>query len=74
MGGIGTLLGPIVGAAFFLGLREFFSRVFPYLAAAFNLPQIAEFPYLIPVGVIFIAMVIFLPQGLLGFMRRWLNE
>jgi len=74
MGGIGTLLGPIVGAAFFLGLREFFSRVFPYLASAFNLPQIAEFPYLIPVGVIFIAMVIFLPQGLLGFMRRWLNE
>jgi ABC-type branched-subunit amino acid transport system permease subunit len=24
--------------------------------------------------VIFIAMVIFLPQGLLGFMRRWLNQ
>jgi branched-chain amino acid transport system permease protein len=30
--------------------------------------------YLIPVGVIFVAMVIFMPQGLLGFMRRWLNE
>jgi ABC-type branched-subunit amino acid transport system permease subunit len=26
------------------------------------------------VGVIFIAMVIFMPQGLLGFMRRWLNQ
>jgi ABC-type branched-subunit amino acid transport system permease subunit len=24
--------------------------------------------------VIFIAMVIFMPQGLLGFMRRWLNQ
>jgi ABC-type branched-subunit amino acid transport system permease subunit len=24
--------------------------------------------------VIFVAMVIFMPQGLLGFMRRWLNE
>src|SRR5438552_77128 len=64
MGGIGTLLGPIVGAGFFLGLREGFSRLFPWLAATFNLPQIAEFPYLIPLGVIFIAMVIFLPQGL----------
>jgi branched-chain amino acid transport system permease protein len=74
MGGIGTLVGPIVGAAFFLGLREFFSRVFPHLAAALNLPNIAEFPYLIPVGIIFIAMVIFLPQGLIGFMRRWLNR
>jgi branched-chain amino acid transport system permease protein len=61
MGGIGTLVGPIAGAAFFLVLRELFSRFF------------TEF-YLIPVGVIFIAMVIFLPQGLLGFMRRWLNQ
>ena len=61
MGGIGTLVGPIVGAAFFLLLREAFSRFF------------TEY-YLIPVGVIFIAMVIFMPQGLLGFMRRWLNQ
>jgi len=74
MGGIGTLVGPIVGAAFFLSLREFLSRLFPFLATTFNLPEIAEFPYLIPVGILFIGMVIFLPQGLLGFMRRWLNR
>src|SRR6185436_19969566 len=74
MGGIGTLVGPIVGAGFFLGLREGFSRLFPWLAATFNLPQIAEFPYLIPLGVIFIFMVIFIPQGLLGFAKRWLNR
>jgi len=61
IGGIGTLVGPIVGAAFFLLLREGLSRFF------------TEY-YLIPVGLIFIAMVIFMPQGLLGFMRRWLNE
>src|SRR6266403_976002 len=61
MGGIGTLVGPIVGAGFFLLLRETFSRFF------------TEF-YLIPVGVIFTAMVIFMPQGLLGFLRRRLNE
>jgi branched-chain amino acid transport system permease protein len=61
MGGIGTLVGPIVGAAFFLLLREALSRFF------------TEY-YLIPLGLIFIAMVIFMPQGLLGFMRRWLNR
>ena len=61
IGGIGTLVGPIAGAAFFLLLREAFSRFF------------TEF-YLIPVGIIFIAIVIFMPQGLLGFARRWLNR
>jgi len=61
MGGVGTLVGPVVGAAFFLLLREGFSRFF------------TEY-YLIWVGLIFIAMVIFMPQGLLGFMRRRLNQ
>jgi branched-chain amino acid transport system permease protein len=61
MGGIGTLVGPIVGAGFFLLLREAFSRFF------------TEY-YLIPVGIIFIAMVIFMPQGLVGFARSWLNR
>jgi branched-chain amino acid transport system permease protein len=61
IGGIGTLVGPIVGAAFFLLLREALSRF------------LTEY-YLIPLGLIFIAMVIFMPQGLLGFMRRWLNR
>lgn len=61
MGGMGTLVGPVAGAAFFLLLREGFSRFF------------TEY-YLIPVGLIFIAMVIFMPQGLLGFLRRRLNQ
>jgi branched-chain amino acid transport system permease protein len=61
MGGMGTLVGPVAGAAFFLLLREGFSRYF------------TEY-YLIPVGIIFIAMVIFVPQGLLGFWRRTLNQ
>jgi branched-chain amino acid transport system permease protein len=61
IGGIGTLLGPILGAAFFLLLREGLSRF------------LTEF-YLIPLGFIFIAIVIFMPQGLLGFARRWLNR
>jgi len=63
MGGIGTLVGPIVGAGTFLLLRELFGRIFG-----------ENFPYLIPLGVIFIAIIIFMPQGLLGFARRWLNR
>ena len=55
------LVGPIVGAAFVLLLREGLSRFF------------TEY-YLIPIGIIFIAMVIFMPQGLLGFARRRLNQ
>jgi len=60
MGGVGTLVGPIAGAAFFLLLREGLSRYFEY--------------YLIPVGIIFTLIVIFLPQGFLGFLRRRLNQ
>jgi len=63
MGGIGTLVGPIVGAGFFQLIRELLSRIFG-----------DQFPYLIPLGVIFIVMIIFLPQGLLGFARRWLDR
>jgi branched-chain amino acid transport system permease protein len=63
MGGIGTLVGPIVGAGFFQLIRELLSRILG-----------DQFPYLIPLGVIFIVMIIFLPQGLLGFARRWLNR
>jgi len=61
MGGIGTLVGPFAGAAFFLLMREGVSRFF------------TEY-YLIPVGILFILMIIFLPQGLLGFLRRPLNR
>jgi branched-chain amino acid transport system permease protein len=61
MGGIGTLVGPVAGAAFFLLMKEVFSRVF------------YEY-YLIPVGIIFTLMVIFVPQGLLGAWRRQLNR
>jgi branched-chain amino acid transport system permease protein len=61
MGGIGTLVGPVVGAGFFFLLREAFSRYF------------TEY-YLIPVGLIFTLIVIFLPQGFLGFLRQTLNR
>jgi branched-chain amino acid transport system permease protein len=61
MGGMGTLVGPFAGAAFFLLLREMLSRF------------LTEY-YLIPLGIVFVVMVIFLPQGLLGFARRALSR
>jgi branched-chain amino acid transport system permease protein len=61
MGGMGTLVGPVVGAAFFLLLREGLSRFW------------TEY-YLIPLGIAFTLMVIFMPQGLLGFLKRRVNE
>ena len=61
MGGMGTLVGPFAGAASFLLLREGLSRF------------LTEY-YLIPLGIIFTLIVIFLPQGLLGFLRRRLNQ
>ncbi len=62
MGGIGTLVGPIVGAGAFILLKELFST--------FWSPEY----YLIPVGLIFTLMVMFMPQGLLGFLRHKLNR
>lgn len=61
IGGIGTLVGPVVGAAFFLLLQQWLSNYF------------TEF-YLIPLGLVFVAVVVLMPQGLLGFARRWLNR
>ena len=63
LGGIGTLVGPIVGAGFFQLARQLLAQFFG-----------DQFPYLIPLGLVFIAVIIFLPQGILGFARRWLNR
>ncbi len=63
LGGIGTLVGPILGAGFFQLARQLLSQWFG-----------DQFPYLIPLGLVFIAAIIFLPQGILGFARRWLNR
>jgi branched-chain amino acid transport system permease protein len=61
MGGIGTLVGPVVGAGVFILLKELFSTFWS-----------AEY-YLIPVGLLFTLTVMFMPQGLLGFLRHKLN-
>ena len=57
VGGRGTLIGPIVGAFFVNGAKSWFTQVFP------------EF-WLYVLGALFIAVTIFLPQGIIGLVRR----
>jgi urea transport system permease protein len=57
VGGRGTLLGPILGAFFVNGAKSWFTVAFP------------EF-WLYFLGALFIAVTLFLPQGLIGVWRR----
>jgi branched-chain amino acid transport system permease protein len=62
IGGIGTLAGPVIGGAFFILLQEKVSSYVDW--------------YFIVIGLVLIAIVLFMPQGLLGLrgllgVRRW---
>jgi urea transport system permease protein len=57
VGGRGTLIGPILGAFFVNGAKSWFTVAFP------------EF-WLFFLGALFIAVTLFLPQGLIGLLRR----
>jgi urea transport system permease protein len=57
VGGRGTLVGPILGAFFVNGAKSWFTVAFP------------EF-WLFFLGALFIAVTLFLPQGLMGLLRR----
>jgi len=61
VGGRGTLIGPIIGAFFVNGAKSWFTVAFP------------EF-WLFFLGALFIAVTLFLPQGLLGLWRKLLNR
>jgi urea transport system permease protein len=62
VGGRGTLVGPIVGAFFVNGAKSWFTQAFP------------EF-WLYFLGALFIAVTLFLPQGIIGLVRRvWKEE
>ena len=56
-GGIGHLFGPIVGAALFALLEEVLITQFPYY-------------YMLLFGIILIAVILFLPNGLVGFLKK----
>ncbi len=55
IGGLGTLVGPILGGAFFTILRDKVSSYVDW--------------YFIVIGLVLIAIVLFMPKGLLGFRR-----
>ena len=57
VGGRGTLIGPIIGAFFVNFAKSWFTQAFP------------EF-WLYFLGALFIAVTIFLPQGIIGLLRR----
>ena len=55
IGGLGTLVGPIVGGAFFTILRDKVSSIVDW--------------YFMVIGVVLIVIVLFMPRGLLGLRR-----
>jgi urea transport system permease protein len=57
VGGRGTLIGPILGAFFVNGAKSWFTAAFP------------EF-WLYFLGALFIAVTLFLPNGLIGLLKR----
>jgi len=61
VGGRGTLVGPIVGAFFVNGAKSWFTQVFP------------EF-WLYFLGALFVAVTLFLPNGIIGLLRRVKKE
>ncbi|MFY8016673.1 MAG: ABC transporter permease subunit, partial [Inhella sp.] len=58
VGGRGTLIGPIIGAFFVNGGKSVFTAWLPEL-------------WLFVLGALFIAVTLFLPQGLIGLWRRF---
>ena len=60
IGGQGTLIGPVVGGAVIYLLQDLFSNRYSW--------------WLIPVGILFIAMVIFMPEGIAGRAKMLINR
>jgi urea transport system permease protein len=58
VGGRGTLVGPIVGAGLVNGAKSVFTNVFP------------EY-WLYVLGLLFILVTLFLPQGVVGWVKKW---
>jgi branched-chain amino acid transport system permease protein len=56
IGGLGTLVGPVIGGAFFTILRDKVSSYVDW--------------YFMVIGLVLIVIVLFMPRGLLGFRRR----
>jgi urea transport system permease protein len=58
VGGRGTLVGAIAGAGLVNGAKSFFTQAFP------------EY-WLYVLGLMFVLVTLFMPQGVVGMLRRW---
>jgi branched-chain amino acid transport system permease protein len=63
IGGAGTLIGPTVGAAIWLSLRDVLQQV----------PAIGDL-WKFTLGFVFVVLVTFLPNGIVGAIMRWLLQ
>ena len=57
LGGMGTVLGPVIGASFLMLISEYLGAKFVY-------------DYLILVGLVIIIVILLLPRGIMGTLRR----
>jgi len=70
LGGIGTLVGPIIGGAFFIVLQEEVSTYAPRIYQAIGLaPDKGVGLHFLIIGVILVLIVLFMPKGLFGAVR-----
>jgi branched-chain amino acid transport system permease protein len=58
LGGMGTILGPVIGAAFLTLVSEFLGERFVY-------------DYLIFTGLVIVLVLLLMPQGIMGALRKW---
>jgi branched-chain amino acid transport system permease protein len=56
VGGTGTIIGPFLGSGIVLGLRNWVSSFFEFHAAV--------------MGLVFIATILWAPDGIVGFVNR----
>lgn len=57
LGGMRSFWGPLVGAVIFIAIQDYVSTIFPNNWETF-------------IGILFVAAVVFFPNGILGFVRR----
>lgn len=60
LGGKGTFVGPFVGGALYLVLQEYISQLW--------------INWQLLLGILFVGLVVFLPQGVWGTFKRWYNQ
>jgi branched-chain amino acid transport system permease protein len=71
IGGIGTLVGPVIGGVFFVVLQEEVSSYAPGFYRALGLPpETGAGLHFLIIGIILVLIVLFMPKGLLGLFRR----